>query len=128
MRATRLPVRTIGEKRKLDDVCSIDLLKQLDHPIPPRSIETRNEVCLTTVSGTGNVGDILHDCLVEPLPPPPLSQAAGRVEFGRSSMSGVLAAAALTPGILKHRRTVDINHLHVPLGHVHEQILRQTAK
>ena len=50
--ATRLPIRTVGEKRKLDEVCSIDLLKQLDHPIPPRPIETRSEMCLTTVSGT----------------------------------------------------------------------------
>ena len=69
-----------------------------------------------------------HDCSVEPLPPPPLSQAAGKVEFGKSSIPGFLAAAALTPGISKHGRTVDINHLHVSLGHVHDEILRQTAK
>ena len=83
---------------------------------------------MTTVSGTKSVGDMLYDCLVEPLPPPPLSQAAGSVDFGKSSMPGVLASAALTPGIFKHGRTVDKNHLHVSLGHAHDGILRQTAK
>lgn len=43
-------------------------------------------------------------------------------------MPGVLAVAALTPGILKHRRTVNINHLHCSLGLVYDEILRQTAK
>jgi len=47
---TRLPIRTVGEKRKLNEVCSTDLLK--------------------------------------------------------------------------HGRTVDISHLHVSLGHVHDEILR----
>ena len=46
--ATRLPARTVGDKRKLDEVCSIDILKQLDHPIPPLPVETRSEMCLTT--------------------------------------------------------------------------------
>ena len=36
--ATHLPARTVGEKRKLDEVCAVDLLKQLDHPIPPRPV------------------------------------------------------------------------------------------
>ena len=85
-------------------------------------------MCLKTVSGTGNIGNTLHNCLVEPLAPPPLSQAAGRVEFSKSSMPGVLAAAALTPGILKHGRTVDINHLHVSLGHVHDEILHANTR
>ena len=50
--AARLPARTVEDKRKLDEVFSIDLLKQLDHPIPPLPVETRSEMCLTTVSGT----------------------------------------------------------------------------
>lgn len=66
---------------------------------------------MVTVSGTESVGDTLHDCLVETLSPSPSSQAAAKVEFGKSSMSGVLAAAALTLSILKHGRTVDINPL-----------------
>lgn len=70
----------------------------------------------------------MHDCLVESLSSPPLSQAAGKIDFGKSSMSRVFAAAALTLGIFKHERSVDIYSLHVSLGHVHDDILGQTAK
>ena len=56
----------------------------LDDPIPHLPVETRSAMCLTTVSGTRSVGDMLHDRLVEPLPPPPLSQAAGIVDFDRA--------------------------------------------
>ena len=71
LKATRLSARTVGDKRKLADVNSMDLLRQLDHPIPPLPIESfSKEVCLVTVSGTDNVGDTLNDCLVEPLPFP----------------------------------------------------------
>ena len=45
--ATRLSARMVEDKMKLDEVCSIDQVKQLDHPIP---VETRSEMCLTTVS------------------------------------------------------------------------------
>lgn len=43
-------------------MCSIDLVMQLDHLIPPRSLELRREVALTTVAGIGSEGDILHGC------------------------------------------------------------------
>ena len=39
-----------------------------------------------------------------------------------------LAAAALTPGPLKHGKEVDINHLHVSLAHAHASVLKATAK
>ena len=35
MSTTRLPARTVGDKRKLDEVRSVYLLKQLDHPTGP---------------------------------------------------------------------------------------------
>lgn len=38
LHATRLPVRTVRGKKKLDEVGLVDLLKQLDHSIPPHSI------------------------------------------------------------------------------------------
>lgn len=79
---------------------SIDILKQVDHPIPPRSVETRNETCLTTVSRSGSVEGVSRYCLVEPLPPPSLSQIESTVEFGKSSISVGFSTAALTPGIL----------------------------
>ena len=39
-----------------------------------------------------------------------------------------LAAAALTPGPLKHGKEVDINHLHVSLAQAHASVLKATAK
>ena len=39
-----------------------------------------------------------------------------------------LAAAALTPGPLKHGKEVDINHLHVSLAHADSNVLKATAK
>ena len=39
-----------------------------------------------------------------------------------------LAAAALTPGPLKHGKEVDINHLHVSLAYAHASVLKATAK
>ena len=39
-----------------------------------------------------------------------------------------LAAAALTPGPLKHGKEVDISHLHVSLAQAHASVLKATAK
>ena len=44
LKATRLPAVTVGEKRKLDEVYAVDLLKRLDHPIPHLPVETRSGV------------------------------------------------------------------------------------
>lgn len=41
--ATRLLARIVRAKRKLDEVRVVDLLKSLDHPIPPGPIETRRK-------------------------------------------------------------------------------------
>lgn len=76
-------------------------------------------MCLTTVSDSdvSNESDALPTGLVEPLSPPPLNRLLGEVVFGmksESSKCGVLAAAELTPGILKHDKVVDMNHLRSP--------------
>lgn len=63
--------------------------------------------------------------------PPPLNQALGGIEVGMKSESSkrdVLAAAVLTPGILKHDEVVEINNLHVFLAHAHANGLKETAK
>ena len=127
---TRLPARTVREKRKLNEVFAVDLLKQLDHRFPPRPIETRSNVCLTTVSGSESKTDTLLARMVEPASSPPLNQVLGKIKFksSKGSKSGVIATAALTPGILKHGRAICTNPLHVTLGHAHDEILRQTAK
>lgn len=131
LHATRLPARAVGAKKKMDKVCAVDLLKQLDHPIPPLFIGTRGNICLATVSGSDPccVSDALHTYpLGRAALSLPTNQPLGKTEFNKSSMSGVHAAAALAPGIIKHGKAVDINHLHISLGHVNAEILRQTAK
>ena len=39
-----------------------------------------------------------------------------------------LTAAALNPGMMKHGKVVDINHLHVSLAHAHASVLQATAR
>ena len=70
-----------------------------------------------------------------PTPFPSLSFALGEIQFvgktpSRPECRSVppLAAAALTPGPLKHGKEVDINHLHVSLAHAHASVLKATAK
>lgn len=96
-------------------MCAVDLLKQLDHTIPPLSVETRSDMCLTTDSGSevSSWTNELHARLVEPLSPPPPSRALGKIEFKHGSKSRGLAAAVFALGIPKYEKEVDINHLHV---------------
>ena len=39
-----------------------------------------------------------------------------------------MTAATLNPGMLKHGKVVDINHLHVSLAHAHASVLQATAR
>ena len=73
--------------------------------------------------------------LLEPTPFPPLSSVLGEIQFVGKTPSrpecridAPLAAAALTPGPLKHGKEVDINHLHVSLSPAHASVLKATAK
>ena len=73
--------------------------------------------------------------LLEPTPFPPLSSVLGEIQFVGKTPSrpecridATLAAAALTPGPLKHGEEVDINHLHVSLAQAHASVLKATAK
>ena len=55
----------------------------------------------------------------------------GKIEFGRKllfELDGFLTAAALNPGMMKHGKVVDINHLHVSLAHAHASVLQATAR
>lgn len=72
-----------------------------------------------------NKTDTLHARMMEPVSPPPLN-----LEFksSKGSECGVVAAAALTLGILEHGKAVEINYLHVSLAHAHTEGLKQTAK
>ena len=73
--------------------------------------------------------------VLEPNPFPPVSSVLGEIQFvGKTPFRPAcrigtpLAAAALTPGPLKHGKEVHINHLHVSLAHAHASVLKATAK
>ena len=60
-----------------------------------------------------------------------MSSVLGEIEFGRKPLfesDCFLTAAALNPGMMKHGRVVDINHLHVSLAHAHTSVLKATAR
>ena len=73
--------------------------------------------------------------VLEPTPFPSLRSVLGEIKFmgkipSRSEcrIGTPLVAAALTPGLLKHGKEVDINHFHASLAHAHASVLKATAK
>ena len=51
--------------------------------------------------------------------------------WGKLSLEGnhcSLAAAALNPGMLKHGKVVDVNHLYFSLAHAHASVLQATVR
>ena len=73
--------------------------------------------------------------VLEPTPFLSLSSVYGEIQFVGKTPSrpecrigSPLAAAALTPGPLKHGKKVDINHLHISLAHARTSVLKATAK
>ena len=134
LRATRLPAGTVGARRRQGDMRATNLLRQLGHPIPPppQQIPPRRNMCTTGLHNSNVAGVVT---LLEPNPFPPLSSMLGEIQFVGKTPSRPacrigtpLAAAALTPGPLKHGKEVDINHLHVSLAHAHASVLKATAK
>ena len=134
LRATRLHAGTVGAKRRQGDMRATNFLRQLGYPIPPPPQEippSRN--MYATGLHDSNVPGVIT--VLEPTPLPPLSFALGEIQFvGKlpsrpaCRIGTPLAAAALTPGPLKHAKEVDINHLHVYLAHAHASVLEATAK
>ena len=111
-----------------------NLLRQLGHPIPPppQEIPPRRNMFATGLHNS-NVPEVVT--VQEPTPYPPLSSMLGEVQFVGKTPSRPecrigtrLAAAALTPGSIKHGKEVDINHLHISLAHAHANVLKATAK
>ena len=140
LRSTRLPVGAVGARRRQGDMCATNLLKHLRHPIPhppqepppPRQKHMREWCarfkCFGSCYSTGT------DSLF------PLNSVLEKIEFveKRSSRSECrvdtpLAAASLTPGLLKHGKEVDVKtcpcpHLHTSLAHAHASVLQATVK
>ena len=134
LRATRLPAGTVGARRRQGDMRATNLLRQLQHPIPPppQEIPPRRNTC-TIALHNSNVPGVVT--VLEPTPFPPLSSVLGEIQFVEKTPSRPecrigtpLAAAALTPEPLKHGKELDINHLHVCLAHAHASVLKATAK
>ena len=134
LRATRLPAGTVGARRRQGDMRVTNLLKQLGHriPLPLQETPPRRNMCATGLDNSNVPGVVI---VLEPTPFPPLSSVLGEIQFvGKTSSRSTcrvgtpLAAAALTPGPLKHGKEVDINHLHVFLAHAHANVLKATAK
>ena len=131
LRATRLAAGTVGANRL---VTNRALASQISTPlcscVPsfPPSVPSISQVSIASkVSGT----DAARDGLLEPIPSPPVSSVLGKIVFGRKPLfesDCFLTAAALNPGMMKHGKVVDINHLHVSLAHAHASVLQATVR
>ena len=89
-------------------------------------------MCVTGMHGSNVLGTVT---VLEPTPFPHLSYVLGDIKFvGKTSsrfkcrIEHSLAAAALTPRLLKHCKEVDIDHFHVSLAHAYASVLKVTAK
>ena len=134
LRATRLPPGTVEARRRQGGMRATNLLRQLRHPIPPppQEIPPRRNMCATGLHDSNVPGVVT---VLEPTSFPPLSSVLAKIQFVGKTPSRPecrigtpLAAAALTPGPLKHGKEVGINHLHVSLAHAHASVLKATAK
>ena len=108
LRATRLPAGAVGARRRQGDMRATNPLRQLGHPItpPPQEIPPRRNMCATGLHHSNVPGLIT---VLEPTSFPPLSSVLGEIQIVGNTPSrpacrigAPLAAAALTPGPLKH--------------------------
>ena len=134
LRATRLSAGVVGAKKRQGDIRATNLLRQLRHPVPPppQEISSPRNMCVAGMHDSNVSGTVT---VLDPTPFPPLSYVLGEIKFVGKTLSRSecrietpLAAAALTPGLLKHGKEVDIYHFHVSLAHVHASVLKATAK
>ena len=130
LRATQLVPATIGAKPRTNRALASQISSPLNSCVPsfPPSVPSSSQISSTLkVSGTNTAyGDLL-----EPIPSPPVNSVLGKIEFGRKPFfesDCFLTAAALNSGVLKHGKVVDIDHLHVSLGHAHASVLQATAR
>ena len=130
LRATRLTAGTEGAKPRTNRALASQISTPLCSCVPSflPSVSRSSQVSSASkVSGT----DAARDDLLEPIPSPPVSSVLGKIECGRKPLfesDCFLTAAALNPGMMKHGRVVDINHLHVSLAHAHASVLQATAR
>ena len=130
LRATRLTAGTVGAKPRTNRALASQISTPLCSCVPlfPLSVSRSSQVSSASkVSET----DAVREDLLEPIPSPPVSSLLGKIEFWRKPLfesDCFLTAAALNPGMMKHGKVVDINHLHVSLAHAHASVLQATAR
>ena len=121
LRATRLVPGTVGAKPRTKRALASQIFTRLSSCVPsfPPSVPSSSQVSSASkVLGT----NAARDDLLELIPSPPVSSVLGKIEFGRKPLfesDCFLTATALNPGMMKHGKVVDINHLHVSLAHAH---------
>ena len=130
LRATRLAPGTVGARPRTNRALASHISTPLSSCVPsfPPSVPSSSQF-----SSASKISGIDAACgdLLEPTPSPPVSSVLGEIEFGRKPLfesDCFLTAAALNPGMMKHGRVVDINHLHVSLAHAHTSVLKATAR
>ena len=117
---------TVGAKPRTNRALTSQISAPLSSCVPsflPRVPNSSQVSSASKVLGT----DAAHDYLLEPITSPPVSSVLGKIEFGRKPLfesDCFFTAAALNPGMMKHGKVVDINHLHVSLAHAHASVLR----
>ena len=115
LRATRFAPGTVGARPRTNRALASQISSPLSSCVPscPPSVPNSSRFSSASkVSGT----DAAYGYLLEPIPAPPVSTLLGEIEFGRKPpfrSDCFLTAAALNPGMLKHFKIIDINHLHV---------------
>ena len=130
LRAIRLTPGTVAAKAKTNRALASQissLLSSCGLSCPPSVPNSSRFPSASNVSGT----DAAYDDLLEPIPSPPISSVLGQIEFERKPLvesDCSLAAATLNPGMLKHGKVVDVNHIHVSLAHAHASVLQATAR
>ena len=89
-------------------------------------------MCVTGMHDS-NVSGIVT--VLEPTPVPHLSYVLGDIKFvgktpsrSKCRIENPLAAAALTPRLMKPCKGVDINHFHFSFAHAYASVLKVTAK
>ena len=131
LQASRLTPGTVEAKARTNRALASQMSTPLSSCVPPCSPSVPNSSHFSSASNVLGTDDAAYDDLLEPISSPPLSSVVGENEFGgkpplESDCS--LATAALNPGILKHGKVVDVEHLHISLAHAHASVLQATAR
>ena len=130
LRATRLAPGSVGAKPRTNRALASQISAPVSSCVPsfPPSVSSSSQFSTASkASGT----DAAYGDLLEPIPSPPVSFVLEKIKFGRKPLfesDCFFTATALNPGMLKHGKVVDINHLHVSLAYAHASVLQATAR